>query len=59
MNVLFKCRNFVFSAVDPGSRGAYYLDQKPYDTQGGAPLNIILDGSRPEQRIPLQVLVSD
>ncbi len=42
-----------------GTQGGYYVDQKPYDSRGTTPLNIILDGSRPEQRIPLQVIVCD
>jgi heparan sulfate proteoglycan 2 (perlecan) len=40
----------------PGTQGGYYIGQQPYDPRGGAPLNIELDGSRQEQRIPLQVL---
>ncbi|CAF4524399.1 unnamed protein product [Rotaria socialis] len=40
----------------PGSRGAYYLDQRPYDVRGTSPVTIILDGNLPEQRLPLQVL---
>ncbi|CAF3522929.1 unnamed protein product [Rotaria socialis] len=43
-------------APETGSRGAYYLDQRPYDIGGTTPFNIILDGSRSEQRVPLQVL---
>ncbi|CAF1607632.1 unnamed protein product [Rotaria magnacalcarata] len=38
------------------SRGAYYLDQRPYDARGTSPVTIILDGNLPEQRLPLQVL---
>ena len=44
-------------AYEPGTRGAYYVDQRPYDPRGQSPLSIVLDGSRPEQRVPLQVLV--
>ncbi|CAF4183766.1 unnamed protein product [Rotaria sp. Silwood2] len=40
----------------PGPRGAYYVDQRPYDTRGTTPLTIVLDGNQPEQRVPLQVL---
>jgi hypothetical protein len=42
-----------------GTRGSYYINQTPYDARGSTPLNIVLDGSRPEQRVPLQVLVND
>ncbi|CAF3691198.1 unnamed protein product [Adineta steineri] len=40
----------------PGTRGSYYIDHRPYDASGTTPLSIVLDGSQPEQRIPLQVL---
>ncbi|CAM4742403.1 unnamed protein product [Rotaria magnacalcarata] len=43
-------------ASETGSRGAYYLDQQPYNPSVTTPFNIILDGSRSEQRVPLQVL---
>ncbi len=43
-------------ALPGGTQGGYYIGQQPY---GGIPLNIDLDGSRQEQRIPLQVLVCD
>ena len=42
---------------DAGTRGAYYIDQRPYDPRSQSPLSIVLDGSLPEQRLPLQVLV--
>lgn len=44
-------------AFDAGTRGAYYIDQRPYDPRGQSPLSIVLDGNLPEQRVPLQVLV--
>ncbi|CAF3425584.1 unnamed protein product [Rotaria sp. Silwood1] len=41
---------------EPAPRGAYYVDQRPYDTRGTTPLTIVLDGNLPEQHVPLQVL---
>ncbi len=36
-----------------------YVNNKPHDSSAGTPLNIVLDGSLPEQRIPVQVIVCD
>lgn len=44
-------------SYETGLRGSYYIDQRPYDGRGQSPMNIVLDGNRPEQRVPLQVLV--
>ena len=58
----FYFKNNIFRSSqpsEPGTRGSYYINQQPYDARGTTPLNIVLDGNQPEQRIPLQVLVSD
>jgi len=38
-----------------GTGGGFYIDQKPVDPYGG-PITVVLDGSRPEQRVPLQII---
>jgi hypothetical protein len=55
----FYFKNLLDPSGGTGTQGSYYIDQRPYDPRGSTPLNIILDGSRAEQRVPLQVLVND
>ncbi|UJR25590.1 hypothetical protein I4U23_006934 [Adineta vaga] len=39
-----------------GSRGSYFIGERPYGGEGSTPLRIVLDSNQPEQRIPLQIL---
>lgn len=39
-----------------GSRDTLYIDNRPYDPRNQVPLVIVLDSSKSEQRVPVQVV---
>lgn len=38
------------------SQGVFYIDSREYDPRSQTPFNVVLDGSKTEQRIPLRLV---